>query len=214
VTVDGTHVGTVSSYTFYDVTADHTIQATFTPGGLIFFTQPLNSGWNLFSIPITLDPGHGSLEQVFDQSLDVIDIVYGWNNQQEAWYIPPGSTMLHPLDAYYIKVNSTAVAVVYPSTSVTEPPSMDLPSGVSLIGSAPAYEMGGFAPMPVDQALISIKEAPGNLTGYTIAISPNLNQPGWVYALGGPLHDILPYKGYWVVMENPDTYWGFSTTPI
>jgi hypothetical protein len=74
--------------------------------------------------------------------------------------------------------------------------------------------MGGFAPMPVDQALISIKEAPGNLTGYTMVISPNLNQPGWVYALGGPLQDILPYKGYWVIMENPDTYWGFSTTPI
>jgi hypothetical protein len=28
------------------------------------------------------------------------------------------------------------------------------------------------------------------------------------------VHDLLPYKGYWVVMENPDTLYGFSTTPI
>jgi hypothetical protein len=144
----------------------------------------------------------------------MIDVIYGWDNDQKIWYIPAGSTVPQPLDAYYVRVSSTAVALIYPSPSVTEPPSRILPSGLSLIGSAPAYEMGEFPAMPVDQALISIQEAPGNLTGYTIVISPDLNQPGWVYALGGPLEDILPYKGYWVVMENTDTLFGFSTTPV
>jgi hypothetical protein len=68
--------------------------------------------------------------------------------------------------------------------------------------------------MPLDVALISIKEAPGGLTGYTMVISPGHNQPGWTYGLGGTMRDLLPFKGYWVVMENADTLYGFSTTPI
>ncbi len=214
VLVDGEPQGPISMYTFPNVTMDHTIQATFSQGGLIYFNQTLESGWNLFSTPVTLDPGHGTFEMIFNQSIDMIDVIYGWDNEQKIWYIPAGSTVPQPLDAYYVRVNSIAVAFIYPSPSVTEPPSRVLPSGLSLIGSAPAYEMGGFPAMPVDQALISIQEAPGNLTGYTIVISPDLNQPGWVYALGGPLEDILPYKGYWVVMENTDTLFGFSTTPV
>jgi len=52
------------------------------------------------------------------------------------------------------------------------------------------------------------------LRGYSMVISPALNQPGWVYTLGGTSKDLLPYKGYWVVMENADVLVGFSTTPI
>lgn len=67
----------------------------------------------------------------------------------------------------------------------------------------------------MDQALISIEEVPGGLRGYTMVVSPGLNQPDWTYSLGGTIRDLLPYKGYWVVMENgPDTLYGFSTTPI
>jgi len=62
--------------------------------------------------------------------------------------------------------------------------------------------------------LISIENV-GNVSGYTMVVSPNLNQPGWSYAKGGTILDLLPYKGYWVIMENgPDTLFGFSTTPL
>jgi hypothetical protein len=68
--------------------------------------------------------------------------------------------------------------------------------------------------MPLDQALISLKTTSGGGTGYVIVISPGKNQPGWAYAIGGSIRDLLPFKGYWVVMENPDTCYGFSTTPL
>ena len=68
--------------------------------------------------------------------------------------------------------------------------------------------------MPLDQAFASIAQAEGGRTGYTMVISPGLNQPGWAYTQGMPVRDVLPFKGYWVVMENQDTLWGFSTTPI
>jgi hypothetical protein len=68
--------------------------------------------------------------------------------------------------------------------------------------------------MPLNQALVSI-EYVGNYTGYTIVVSPSYNQPAWSYAKGGQIYDFIPFKGYWVVMENgPDTLYGFSTTPI
>jgi hypothetical protein len=90
----------------------------------------------------------------------------------------------------------------------------NLNAGISLIGPAPAYEQGVFPAMSLDHALFSIDEAPGGKTGYVIVISPGLNQPGWGYPRGGTIHDILPFKGYWVVMENPATLCGLSTTPI
>jgi hypothetical protein len=215
VTVDGLPQGALTNYTFGNVMANHTIDATFRAGGPVYLIETLGAGWNLFSTPVTLEPGHKTLGTVFDPStVGEIMLILGWNSQQNVWYIPGAAENLNPLTVYYVKVNSTANALIYPSQSPSAPPSRYLQSGINLIGPAPAYETGGFPAMPLDQALISIREAPGNLTGYTMVLSPAHNQPGWTYALGGTLHDLLPFKGYWVIMENPDTLYGFSTTPI
>jgi hypothetical protein len=141
-------------------------------------------------------------------------MILAWSGSY--WFIPDEGYQLDPLYAIYVKVhvNESATATIYPSTTVSSLPARYLDSGLSLIGSAPAYNGSPFPSMPVDQALISIKEAPGNLTGYTMVISPGLGQPAWVYVQGAQVQNVLPFKGYWVVMENPDTLFGFSTTPI
>ncbi len=217
VAVDGVSVGSPASYTFSQVTAPHNISATFAEGGPIYFTSMLqwseNDPWNLFSTPVSLDSGRNTLVDIFPHEED-IDVVLGWDGQK--WFQPGPDYVLNPLYALYIRVNDNTPALLYPSQSVTPPPSRPLSSGISLLGPAPAYdEMPAMFPAQrLDFALISIREAPGNLTGYTMVISPALNQPGWAYALGGDLEDLLPFKGYWVVMTNPDTLFGFSTTPI
>jgi hypothetical protein len=197
------------------VNAHHTIEAFFAEGGPVYFTKTLYGGWNLFSTPILLEPGFEDLDQIFPQDeLQHIDMILAWSGSY--WFIPTEGYPLDPLYAVYVKVTTdeSATAYIHPSTSVSSLPSRYLGSGLSLIGSAPAYNGSDFPAMPVDQALISIKEAPGNLTGYTMVVSPGLGQPAWVYAQGGPIQSVLPFKGYWVVMENPDTLFGFSTTPI
>ena len=68
--------------------------------------------------------------------------------------------------------------------------------------------------MPLDQALTTINELPGNTTGYLMVISPSLNQPGWTYNRATNVSDMFPFKGYWVFMENDGEYGGFSSTPI
>lgn len=178
------------------------------PGAL---NVPLGTGWNIFSTPIALDAGNSTLERIF-QDADPISIILVWDGTQ--WIIPSGQDSLVPLYAIFVKTTSPVNATLIPSTALTSPQSRVLLPGINLVGPAPAYTSGIFPAMPLDQAFASIAQAEGGRTGYIMVISPGLNQPGWVFTQGMPVRDVLPFKGYWVVMENQDTLWGFSTSPI
>jgi len=190
------------------------------------FVVTLNEGWNLFSTPVRLNTSYAQFNTIFDaDSLQNISVILGWDGTQ--WYIPGQGTVFEPLQAYFIKVKNgmSASAVIIPSDSISVPPSRQITQGINLIGPAPAFTSEnciggacsdgiGFSAMPIDQALVSVNQTPGGI-GYTIVISPSLNQPGWAYARGGQSRDLLPFKGYWVILENgPDTLYGFSATPI
>jgi hypothetical protein len=181
------------------------------------FVAPLGVDWNLLSTPVRLDAGHQTLAQIFPPETQAnLLVAFAWDAVNRIWVGPlPPDYVLLPLDAIFVKMAASGTAVFVPSRELTSPPTRDLVAGLNLIGPAPAFDGVGFPAMPLNQALISIEYAPGGLWGYTMVISPGLNQPGWTYARGGtPIPDLLPYKGYWVVMENPDTLIGFSTTPI
>jgi len=180
------------------------------------FVANLGVDWNLLSTPIRLDAAHETLAQILPPETQAnLLVAYGWDATNELWVGPLSADyVLLPLDAIFVKLAASGTAVFIPSGELTNPPSRDLVAGLNLIGPAPAFDGVGFPAMPLDQALISIEFAPGGLRGYIMVISPGLNQPGWAYALGGTVQDLLAYKGYWVVMENLDTMYGFSTTPI
>jgi len=192
---------------------------SFTTGGVVppsIATITLPAGWNLLSTPIKLDADSDALEQIFDaESQANIEASFRWDTHDQEWKVPTGYE-LSPLEAVYLKVSSdaSATAELRPCQELSGLPWRELQPGLNLIGPAPALGEVGFPAMPLDQALVSIAEALGGLTGYTIVVSPAHNQPHWSYALGGEIQDLLPFKGYWVVMENADTLYGFSTTPI
>jgi hypothetical protein len=184
----------------------------------VLCTVTLPAGWNLLSTPVKLANDKDTLDQIFGTTISNIEIFYGWDAEQQQW-VQITTQELKPLQAIFVKVKSgtTATATLYPSQDISEPPSLLLKPGRNLIGPAPAFdaeETNYFAAMPLDLALVSISQAPGGLLGYTMVISPAYNQPAWAYALGGTLADLLPFKGYWVIIENEDTYYGFSTTPV
>jgi len=193
------------------------ISKNITIEGFEKFSAQLNDGWNTFSTPIKLNSSNSTFEKIFSPAeQQKVIVVLGWDGTQ--WYIPQGSTHVEPLYAYFIKVKegTTATAVFVPSESVTTLPSRQIVEGINLIGPAPSYDKdtNEFQKMPLDKALVTI-ESVRNFPGYLIVVSPGLNQPGWSYAKGGPSRDLLPFKAYWIVMENgPDTLYGFSTTPI
>ena len=196
-----------------EVTSD-TWSFTTRAEGPVSFPVNLPAGWNLLSTPIKLDADSDALEQILGESLANIEASWRWDAQSQQWAVPTGYE-LSPLEAVYLKVSSgaSATAEFVPYQDYSELPSRELQPGLNLIGSAPALGEAGFPDMPLDQALISIAEAEGGLTGYTMVVSPAHNQPSWAYALGGEIEDLLAFNGYWVVMENADTLFGFSTTP-
>ncbi len=179
------------------------------------FIVTLSSGWNLLSTPCKLDNDHDTLAQIFDaESLSNIEIAYQWQNSQ--WVQIDNNYELMPLNAVYVKLaqGMSATANLVASSDLSAPPSRDLQAGLNLIGPAPAYQNGSFSGQVLTQSLNTIAETAGGLNGYTMVISPAHNQTGWTYAVGGQMYSLLPFKGYWVVMDNPDTLYGFSTTPL
>ncbi|MDD1717694.1 MAG: PKD domain-containing protein, partial [Methanoregulaceae archaeon] len=200
----------ITDYPSKNETVD--LYATLIPATAVMVR--LDGGWNLFSTPIVLDGDYATLGQIFDQTAQSkIDTALGWDGY---WFSPDENYRLSPLTALYIRVNDseTINAILIPSESPTSPPTRNLPAGVSLIGPAPAFSDTQFTVMPLDQAFVSVDQVTGGLTGYVMVISPGLNQPSWAYARGGQVQDILPFKGYWMVMTNPGTLAGFSTTPL
>ena len=99
-------------------------------------------------------------------------------------------------------------------------PSKQLYAGWNLVSSA--YVAG--AGLKASEALISVVEVTGGLTGYKLVVSPSVNQPPWIYS-GGAIADwdgegqppdgwMLMTKGYWVFMLNDGTLAGFTFTPV
>jgi hypothetical protein len=224
MTTSGTVIASIAAGVAHDATshantastsADNSV--TYTPAVPVSFTVTLPASWNLLSTPILLDADSDSLGQIFDATSQAnIEICLSWDAVSKRWVQVLADYELLPLYAIYVKVEADAMAVAefIPSEELSGLPARDLVPGANLIGPAPALAGGVFPAMPLNLALISIAEAGGGLRGYTMVISPEHNQPGWAYALGGEIKDLLPYKGYWVVMENADTLYGFSTTPI
>ncbi len=175
------------------------------------FSHEMSAGWNLLSTPLALEPGYDHLSQILDP-VGGVDIILGYDGA--IWFIPDDTYVMKPLDALAVKTNRPVTALFTPKSTLTTLPTRYLSEGIHLVGPAPAPENGIFSAMPLDQALISIRQTPDGKDGYIMVISPPMNQPGWGYAKGGTVRDLLPFGGYWVVMENPDTLIGFSTTPV
>jgi len=216
VKVDGISMGVRSTYQFNNVVVNHTIEAVFVSTPTQFQVY-LPAGWNYFSTPVLLASEQDTLPMIFSAvALANIEIVYRWDTATSQWVPLDGDFRLMPLDAIAVKVkaDASATAQLTPSRQLSAPPSRNLGVGLNLIGPAPAFEAGAFPAMPVAIALASVEQAPGGLQGYSMVISHGLNQPSWSYVRGMPSQDVLAYKGYWAIMENADTLYGFSSTPI
>ncbi len=210
VIVDGeTQPGSPTSFTFYNVDGDHTISVTFVEGPPEYFTTTLGDGWNLFSTPIELAPGHREFDEIFPPAeFQNIEAILGWDGSE--WFIPVSGYQLKSRYSFYVKVDGTATAHLYPLNDIPHPlANRPLPAGWNLVGPQPFYQNGTFPTIPVEDDLISVYWGTGDVTGYTMVVSPGINQPFWIYYRDGSSEDLLPYKGYWVYMQNPGQLAGY-----
>ncbi len=176
----------------------------------------LSKGWNTLSTPIALEDNSWRAISKMGEGLNY-SIAYTWDAVGQRWVQVVDSTRISPLDAVYVKLREDARLPVAISPEITSPPVKYLKSGWNLIGPAYAFDQETLAwdEMKVDKALISIDETPAGLTGYTVVLSPSINDEAWVYTAGAAKTPKMSTGyGYWVQMENPDALAGFSSTPL
>jgi len=184
----------------------------------------VKAGWNIISTPIALDPAcdtWGEYVALGDGlALHATSPAYYFNSQTQAWVALTNSYALKPCDAIYVRMASadTAPILYSPNLSV---PSKQLYSGWNLVSLAYLGDLPG---LKASEALVSVEEVSGGLTGYKLAVSPPVNQSSWIYT-GGAIADwngegqppngwMLRTKGYWVFMLNNGTLAGFTFTPV
>jgi len=129
------------------------------------------------------------------------------------------SYALKPCDAIYVRMASADIAPVLYSPNLSVP-SKELYSGWNLVGLAYTDGVG----LKANEALVSVAEVTGGLTGYKLVVSPSVNQAPWIYTSGaiadwdgqGEAPDgwMLRTYGYWVFMLNDGTLAGFAFTPV
>jgi hypothetical protein len=184
----------------------------------------VSAGWNIISTPIALDPAcdtWGEYVALGDGlALHATSPAYYFNSQTQAWVALTSSYVLKPCDAIYVRMASadTAPILYSPNLSV---PSKQLYSGWNLVGLA---YLGDILGMKANEALVSVEEVSGGLTGYKLVVSPPVSQSSWIYT-GGAIADwngegrppagwMLSTEGYWVFMLNNGTLAGFTFTPV
>ncbi|MBI2830659.1 MAG: hypothetical protein HYX79_00180 [Chloroflexi bacterium] len=224
---------TLQTYGDQSVTATDTVTATITGSQtaitvipVITVTYNLPQGWNMFSVPFSLEDGYRSFGEMatLQESLTTdISVAYYYDPDYTVsgvsmpWRQVTSAYDLYPGDAIYVKVaaaggaNMKMVANTLPAI-----PSKNLEAGWNMVGLG--YYAAGATGMPVDQALISIFTVASNYNGYAQVVSPALNQPGFIYLRGNPgggaIPDMKISKGYWVFMTNAGTLGGFTATPL
>lgn len=191
------------------------------------YRSGLTPGWNTLSFPLALED---NIWKSITESGDGLDymVAYSWNPTYQQWVQVTDNTRIYPLDAVYIRMNSSDRLPVQISPEITGPPVRNLNRGWNLVG--PAYDLveltepigeqylwwGEPYETSVIKALASIEETADGKTGYSIVISPSINPSSWVFTRNE--YDVVPGMdatcGYWIYMENPDQLAGFSTTPL
>ncbi len=193
----------------------------------------LGAGWNIFSTPIALDPEWDQWDEYValgdpDLAIHATSPAYAFDPTATPPWVPltgdNADYLLEPSDAIYVRMaQADRAPILYsPNFSV---PSKDLYAGWNLVGASYIDNMdnpnmaNGIAP---EDCLASVFTVPGpNNTGYSMVVSPAVNQTAWSGYRGitrganvGGSNTMLPCKGYWVFMTNAGTLAGTVFTPV
>ena len=191
----------------------------------------LPEGWSTFSIPIaaengkffaTADLGNGAQDGLVDPDKVTTAFKFDAATQTfkrivttvtDAAVEVANSVPLQPTEVVLVKSSASHSATLIFEDAQTNPPSRTLSATWNLVGLAVPL---GTTTKQVDEALISVAKTTGDLTGYTIVVSPAINPDPFVWtALESPTGvDLTRSRGYWVFMQNQGILAGFSTTPV
>ncbi len=197
ILVDSVPVGAVSSYTFVNVTTDHTIHALFTrenPGPE--FELGLAPGWNCISAPKRLVEGRDTLQDLFGTVESDGHSIYTFDAAGQKWLTPPPTKQVLPLEAYWVYSTRTeCIPIQFIKDSPV--PGMLLMPGWNMIGYT------GTEPEETRLFFASIPDAWEVLVGYDAGIQA-YTEPV-IRGGTGPHSDtrlLYPGSGYWLLCNR------------
>ncbi|MBI2832702.1 MAG: hypothetical protein HYX79_10650 [Chloroflexi bacterium] len=183
-------------------------------GALQATTISLRGGWNTLSTPVKLHSSMDTWGEITARAGLSYQVAYRWDGT--AFQAIDQNYVLTPLDAIFVKMNTSATMELVPTESVSSPPTKALTPGWNLVGSAFLD-----AEMPVKDALVSAYFAPQVVPnavppwGYTQIVSPSTNALEWTYIRDGlNIPSMVLGEGYWVNMVNAGQISGFTSTPV
>ena len=204
----------------------------------------LYTGWNIISTPVALDPlvewvdsdnisrtgvdTWGDYVALGDGlSTDNTSPVYSFDAENQAWVGLTSDDTLDPCEAIYVRMAEPDIAPILYSPDVSVP-SEEMYAGWNLVSLAwlPSGISGDG--MPADEALVTVEEVSGGLTGYKLVVSPGVNdyEGSWIHIAGQTIEPwtdpnqpppdgyMFIASGYWVFMLNDGTLAGFAFTPV
>jgi hypothetical protein len=125
VSVDGTSVGDVTTYTFSNVQASHTMEATF-ERQLDTLVLDLSGGWNMVSCPGTPDEDISTLIE----GTAVLPVVYVWNPDSRGY--DRADTLEFGIGYWFGAIEDTQLTIDYQPGSSVE---CQLKPGWNMVGS-------------------------------------------------------------------------------
>ena len=191
------------------------ITAFLGSGALQAITLRLRPGWNILSTPIRLHESMDTWGELATVANLNYQTAYRWDGA--AFQIIAAGYTLNPLEAIYVKMNTSATVEIVPYAGVSAPPSRQLTVGWNLIGLASLE-----TEMPVKDALVSVFFVPNGaatnalpLWGYSQVVSPMTNAFEWAYTRDSLVIPGMHLgEGYWIAMVNPGQLTGFTSTPL
>jgi len=214
-------VDTVDDFTAADTTiqmnADYEITANFVSA--VIMEIDLVEGWNTFSTPIALDPCCNTWDELVALSglEDNVEMIYFYYNDGTTQQWGPVFTGYHddvkPLEGFFVKMKSEGTVRIVPNPGFTPPPAKELFAGLNLIGPASLVNRD------IVSSLVDVYEVTGDLTGYSRVLNPSINVPNDfvddAYVRDDPvIPTMVVGKAYWVIMVNPGTLYGYTSTPL
>jgi hypothetical protein len=170
-------------------------------------TMSFLQGWNLVSVPKTLDSGHSTAGIVFQGVNTGGHSMWEYNAQAQSWTKVYPDTVLRPLDGIFIySTASTSVPIVFNTDPVAVPPTKNVYQGWNLIG------FSGMTPATAHDTFISLNGR------WTQALGFDAASQGYEIQIisggGGAFADsrtLYPNKGYWLYMTSPGTLAGIGS---
>lgn len=188
--------------------------------GFLGFSYQLPVGWSTFSVPIAVENSQVFAQEgefgwtglIEDHGEGVIAYKFVPESEEGPWEQVVFGTMLHPMEAVYIR-SEVAHPAILNASSNQHISSRVLEPGWNLVGTTAQL---GHSPLVEEQSAPGLELALLSLSGFTQVHNPPINQHqfDWIIGSLGSFEEVMVGEGFWVFRQESAVLPGIGSTPL